>query len=148
MRTPRRQSDRHDMRAQVQDAVHEYTLSRYHEDLADGVPEEECQRVIEEYNPVVELALVAVDRRTDTKTKLWANAEIAQYIMPKLKAVEVTEDPEAMRLQEERNRIAQDFMSMLDGMAREKSASARVIEAEISSDDDEVHVLPPPESAE
>jgi hypothetical protein len=44
------------------------------------------------YNPVVEMAKIATDMGNDLSTRFAAHKEVAQYITPKLKAVEVNLD--------------------------------------------------------
>ena len=41
------------------------------------------------YSPVIEMAKIAQDMNNDLSTRLSAHKEVAQYITPKLKAVEV-----------------------------------------------------------
>ena len=43
-----------------------------------------------DYHPVIELVEIAMDKENDINTRLNANKEVAQYIVPKLKAIEVT----------------------------------------------------------
>ena len=40
------------------------------------------------YNPILEMAAIATDEENDLHTRFTAHKEIAQYIVPKLKAVE------------------------------------------------------------
>ena len=44
------------------------------------------------YSPVVEMARIANDQNNDLPTRFAAHKEVAQYITPKLKAVEVQLD--------------------------------------------------------
>ena len=52
------------------------------------------------YNPVVEMAGIALDMDNDVSTRLSAHKEVAQYITPKLKAIEVqTVNPTPVQVQ-------------------------------------------------
>ena len=44
------------------------------------------------YNPVVSMAEIANDMDNDLPTRFNAHKEVAQYIVPKLKALEITGD--------------------------------------------------------
>lgn len=45
-----------------------------------------------DYHPVVEMAAIANDDNNDLQTRFNAHKEVAQYVTPKLKAVEHTGD--------------------------------------------------------
>lgn len=44
------------------------------------------------YHPVMEMARLANDKDVDDNLRFNANKEVAQYIMPKLKALDITAD--------------------------------------------------------
>lgn len=48
--------------------------------------------VFPEYHPLLHMAEIANDPREDTVTQLQASKELAQYLLPKLKATEVSVD--------------------------------------------------------
>jgi hypothetical protein len=43
-----------------------------------------------DYHPVIELVEIAMDKENDVSLRLNANKEVAQYVVPKLRAVEHT----------------------------------------------------------
>ena len=62
-----------------------------------GIPNKNKQALIAllqakypEYHPVVEMAAIANDKTQDIATRFAAHKEVAQYVTPKLKALEVT----------------------------------------------------------
>lgn len=116
--------DKAELRALIQERVHEFTELRAREDELAGVPPEDRQQIIEEYDPVVMMALVAVDRRTKLDMRLRANSEVAQYVRPKLKSVEFTADPEAMETLEERRQLSEKLVGLLEAAASAKKEKA------------------------
>ncbi len=46
------------------------------------------------YHPVVEMAAIANDQENDLQTRFNAHKEVAQYVTPKLKALEVQAEVE------------------------------------------------------
>ena len=62
-----------------------------------GVPNKSKQTLIKllearypDYNPVYEMVDIALDKENDVNTRLAANDKVAGYLIPKLKAVELT----------------------------------------------------------
>lgn len=106
--------DRAELRALIQERVHEFTDLRAKADIEAGVPPHEAQQIIEDYDPVVALALVAVDRRSTLGDRIKCNAEVAQYVRPKLKSVEVTTDPEALETLESRRLLSEKLVDLLE----------------------------------
>lgn len=119
--TPNR--DKAELRALIQDRVLEFTEMRRRIDLEMGVPEEDAQQVIEDYDPVVHMAMVAVDRREKREIQIRCATEVAQYVRPKLKSVEVTTDPEAMETLQERQQLSSRLVALLELAAEGKQAS-------------------------
>lgn len=116
--------DKAELRALLQERVHEFTELRNRADIEDGVPPEQAQEIVEDYDPVVALALVAVDRRSTLENRIRCNAEVAQYVRAKLKSVEVTADPEAMETLEQRRELSERLVSLLEMAAKGKKALA------------------------
>lgn len=118
----------------LQERVHEFTELRREQDLAElakqGIPPEEAiltgkiQEVVEDYDPVVALAIVAVDRRSTLDQRIKCNAEVAQYVRPKLKSVEMQVDPEALETLEERRELSFKLVSLLEAAASAKKGGA------------------------
>lgn len=114
--------DKAELRALLQERVHEFTELRAKQDEQDGVPPEQRQQIIDDYDPVVALAIVAVDRRSTIENRIRCNAEVAQYVRPKLKSVEVTADPEALETLEERRHLSERLVGLLEAAAAAKRA--------------------------
>ncbi len=62
-----------------------------------GIPNKNKQALLKmlelrypDYHPVCELVDIAMDMENDVSTRLQANKEVAGYIVPKLKAIELT----------------------------------------------------------
>lgn len=116
--------DKAELRALLQERVHEFTELRRKEDLDAGLPPDEAQHIEEEYDPVVAMALVAVDRRSKLQDRIKCNAEVAQYVRPKLKSIEVTADPEAMETLEQRRALSERLVGLLEVAAAAKKEKA------------------------
>lgn len=114
--------DKAELRALLQERVHEFTELRAKQDEQDGIPPEQRQQIIDDYDPVVAMAIVAVDRRTTLSDRIRCNAEVAQYVRPKLKSVEVTADPEALETLEERRHLSERLVGLLEAAAAAKRA--------------------------
>lgn len=87
------------------------------DEISDEVLDQ-LQPLIDEYDPVVELSLIAVDNRNDVTTRRQAHAEAAQYLRPKLKSIEILEDPESIELQNKKAEMAERMVDILDAMAQ------------------------------
>lgn len=139
--------DKTELRALTQEAVHHFTDLRRKEiterwaqgwrisPLGWVLPEEgdrvvgelipphildSAQPLIEEYDPVVELSIMAADYRNEVSLRRQANADAAQYLRPKLKSIELLEDPESLELQQQKNDLAGRMVDILDAMAQAK----------------------------
>jgi K+-sensing histidine kinase KdpD len=119
--TPNR--DKAELRALLQERVREFTELRRQQDIDAGMSPDEAQQVIEDYDPVVQMGMIAVDRREKREVQLRAASEVAQYVRPKLKSVEVTTDPEAMETLQERQQLSSRLLSLLEMAAEAKQAS-------------------------
>lgn len=116
--------DKAELRALLQERVHEFTELRRQKDLDSGLPPEEAQQIVEEYDPVVAMALVAVDRTTKLQDRIKCNAEVAQYVRPKLKSVELLADPEALETLEQRRALSEQLVGLLESAAAAKKQKA------------------------
>jgi hypothetical protein len=115
--------DKAELRALIQERVREFTELRRAADLAAGVPPDDAQQIIEDYDPVVHMATIAADRREKRDLQVRCAAEVAQYVRPKLKSVEVTTDPEAIETLQERQQLSSRLLGLLE-MAAEAKQSA------------------------
>lgn len=116
--------DKAELRALLQERVHEFTELRRQKDLDSGLPPDEAQQIVEEYDPVVAMALVAVDRTTKLQDRIKCNAEVAQYVRPKLKSVELLADPEALETLEQRRALSEELVGLLESAAAAKKRKA------------------------
>lgn len=122
--------DKGELRALLQERVHEFTEMRRQQDEEAGLPPEERQEIVQDYDPVVALALVAVDRRTSLEHRIACNTQVAQYTRPKLKSVEVTTDPEAAETLEARAQLSSRLVDLLiAGAAAKKAAGSAPAES-------------------
>lgn len=120
--TPNR--DKAELRALIQDRVREFTELRRQADLDAGLSPADAQEIIEDYDPVVHMSLIAVDRREKREIQLRAATEVAQYVRPKLKSVEVTTDPEALETLAERQELSSRLVSLLELAAEGRQKSS------------------------
>lgn len=116
--TPNR--DKAELRALIQERVHEFTELRRNADLASGMEPDEAQSIVENYDPVVQLSMFAVDRRSSRDQQMTAASQVAQYVRPKLKAVELTADPEALETLEQRRVLTDRLVGLLEAAAAAK----------------------------
>ena len=137
--------DKIELRARVQEAVLEFTRLRQPESVkereaaqaeydkivkqndvlvAQGQPPQPlpevppAQEIEEEYDPVVALALAAVDVRNTVNIRVRCHSEAAQYLRPKLKSIEVKEDPTAIKNKQE---AVTSMITLLDQLAEKKA---------------------------
>lgn len=89
---------------------------------------DDAQPLYEEYDPVVQLAMMASDHRYSPDLRRQAAAESAQYVRPKLKSIELTVDPSGAEEQEKRD-LAARLRGLLDAGAQAKRDSGVTIEA-------------------
>lgn len=81
---------------------------------------DELQPAIEEYDPVVELSLIAVDYRNDVSLRRQASSDAAQYLRPKLKSIEVLADAALLAEEERRGILTSRLIGLMDELADEK----------------------------
>ena len=124
--------DRIGLRAKVQETVHHFTLLRRQEIYAqfeerEGRPPtaeelDALQPLVEEFDPVVELAIIGADYRNETSLRRQALSDAAQYLRPKLSAVAMLDDPETLSAQAQKQELAKKlvgFMELLSQARRE-----------------------------
>ncbi len=126
--TPNR--DKTALRSMTQEAVLHFTdmkraeiSAKYREEHGENIPPahlDALQPLIEEYDPVVELSLVAADYSNKVEIRRQANADAAQFLRPKLKSIELVDDPRNQELMDEKNRLAARMVDILDAMAQAK----------------------------
>lgn len=138
--------DKTALRAMTQEAVHQFTEMKRTEIIqkyADGwrwsplgwvLPEEPVigetispalldtlQPLVEEYDPVVELSLIAVNYENKPELRRQANADAAAFLRPKLKSIELIDDPRNQELQAQKNELAGKMVDILEAMSKAKS---------------------------
>ena len=130
---PTRKTDKSSARGMVQDSVHRYTSlkrdeirRRYFEENGEPIPEEQLdlvQPLVEEYDPLVELALIAVDRENDVTLRRQANADVAPYVRPKLSAVHV-ESLQAKTIEhQEKEELSSRLLHLMEAFEADKRGS-------------------------
>lgn len=141
--------ERDELRARIQETVHRFTalareeIARKWADgwrvtpvgwvlpapenivLGEAIPPgllEKLQPLMEEYDPVVELALVAADYGNPVELRVRANGDAAKYLRPQLKSIEYTtgEDPEANRTIEHKNELVNSVVAKMNELQRAK----------------------------
>lgn len=127
----RARRDRTGLRAQCQESVHHFTLLRRREireqfvqELGREPTEQELdavQPLNEEFDPVVELALIAVDRRNEVGIRRQALSDAAQYLRPKLSAVAHLEDPNNLVRESQNQELALRLVQAMEVVARSKA---------------------------
>lgn len=115
--------DKAELRALIQERVHEFTQLRRAADIAAGVAPEDAQPIIEDYDPVVQMSLFAADRRVKTDLQLRAASEVAQYVRPRLKSIEMTMDPEGMESLVQRQELSHRLVGLLEMAAAARKTS-------------------------
>jgi len=104
---------------------------------------DESQPAYAEYDPVVAMSMLAVDHSNPVELRLRAHSEVAQYVRPKLKSIEMTVDPASEEEVAVRRELAARLVGLLevaagakqiDGVAREKS---KYDPNAVAEDDDE-----------
>lgn len=123
--------DRVGLRALCQESVHHFTmmrrreLAREYEEENGYLPNDDWldlrQPLLEEYDPVVELAIIAADYRNETALRRQANSDAAQYLRPKLSAVAMLDDPNLLQDKAEKIQLARRLVGLMDMVARAKT---------------------------
>lgn len=106
----------------IQEYVQEYTRLRHAEDKRNGLSPDAAQVVVDEYDPVVALALISVDHRVSIENRIRCLTEVAQYTRPKLRSIEVTTDPELPETLEHRRMLSERLVGLLEGAASAKKS--------------------------
>ena len=124
-----------ELRAAVQDSVREFTIMRrerilpdivaLHPDWTDEMVQQELdfrQPQYDEYDPVVQLAVMAADHSNSPELRRQAAGEAAQYLRPKLKSIEMVVDPLSEETRAERAELAARLVGLLEAGAAAKRA--------------------------
>lgn len=135
--------DQAELRAAVQDTVADFVRRRRAELLPAIRAEhptytdeqiaallDERQPDYQDFDPVVGLALMAVDHRHTAELRRQALSDSAQYLRPKLKAVEVSLDQQSAEAIQQRDQLANTLVDALERLAAAKRASGETIEQE------------------
>lgn len=101
----------------LQERVLDYTTLKRRQDIENGIPPEQAQQIVDEYDPVVALAMLSVDRNSTLDQRIKCSAEVAQYVRPKLKSVEVKTDPEALESLAQRQELSARLVGLLEAAA-------------------------------
>lgn len=142
--SPRRARETMDLRALIADVVLEYTSLKRRDQIAKGVHPDEAIEIVEEYDPVVAMALIGVSTYSD-ELALAAHAKVASFTRPTLKSVEVIGDADKIEDAKKRNDAAGQFLSMIDNLAleRRKAHDASVRDHGVQLAQPMVNVTPP-----
>ena len=126
----RSRRDRVGLRAMAQDSVHHFTMLRRQEIAAEYYREKKLpipddlldrlQPLVEEFDPVVELSIIAIDRRNDVTIRRQALSDAAQYLRPKLSAVAMLDDPETLASASQKHELALKLVSLMGAVASAK----------------------------
>lgn len=129
--------DRIGLRAMVQESVHQFTVLRrqeayvlFEQEHSRPPTAEELdaiQPMMEEFDPVVELAIIGADHRNETALRRQALSDAAQYLRPKLSAVAMLDDPERATEQAQKEQLARrltDLMAAVLGAKRDAPVSS------------------------
>lgn len=114
----RRQRDTTNLRALMADTVLEYTTLLRRDQIARGVHPDDCVEIVEEYDPVVAMALIAV--RANDELALQAHAQVAKYVRPQLKSVEMISDVKSTEEAAQRSARAAALFETLGDVARNR----------------------------
>lgn len=88
------------------------------------------QPLMEEYDPVIQLVVVAADWENTPELRLRANGLAAEYMHPKLKSIELTTDDDTKDALDQRNEIAGRMVEILEAMAQaRREANAKPVGA-------------------
>lgn len=114
----KRHRDTTDLRAMLADTVLEYTTLLRRDQIARGVHPDDCVEIVEEYDPVVAMALIGV--RGNDELALQAHAQVAKYVRPTLKSVEVISDKGSVEEAAQRSAKAASLFELLGDMGRNR----------------------------
>lgn len=102
----------------------------------EEIPEdvlEMLQPAVQEYDPVVELALIAVDYRNEPNLRRLANADVAPYVRPKLSPIkeDPDDDPDDEDAPDRKMALLERLASVVDMISLQKASGQDLIEAEV-----------------
>ena len=103
------------------------SVNTLHDDLGEDIPPvllDSLQPEMAEFDPVVEMSVMASNYGNAVELRLQANANAAQYLRPKLKTVEMLDDPRNLAMMEEKNDLAAKMVGLLKVMADSKRDAA------------------------
>jgi hypothetical protein len=125
--------DKAELRAQVQDSVHKMVhdrraliwiqLTRDHPEMTEREVQltmDQMQPEYPEFDPVVEMAVAATDHRNPPEVRGRMLIEVAQYLRPKLKSIELVPGDGDPAVDAERRALADRLVRLLDSAAAEK----------------------------
>jgi len=84
---------------------------------------EELQPIIEEYDPVAQLAMMAADNSNKPDLRRQAHSDASQYLRPKLKTIEHIDDPLTREAEKERFSLAERLGQLLVGAGAGQSTA-------------------------
>ena len=135
--------DRVSLRAMCQEAVHEFTILRRRQATDDFVEKHErpptedeldrIQPLMEEFDPVVELAILSADHRNEPALRAQAANAAAQYLRPKLSAVTMMEDPETLAAAASKRELAVKLLGVMNMVAMATKMRDVPVESTLSS---------------
>lgn len=146
----KRERETGDLRALLADVVHEYTYLRRRDQIRRGYLPEDAQEVIDEYDPVVQMALMGARTDLPLDLRLAANAQVAKFVRPTLKSVETHTTREAEQEAAERKSKAESIFDQLHEIARQRRLKhdARVRETGVVLDQPEpINITPTKEAS-
>lgn len=111
-----------DLRAVIAETVLQFTTLLRRDQIARGVHPDRAQEIVEEYDPVVAMALIGVRSDVDVATQLTAHSNVSKFVRPTLKSVEVLSDVDKLTDAQRRNDAARDILGILDSMAIRRRA--------------------------
>lgn len=115
----KRQRDTSNLRALLANTVLEYTTLKRRHQISQGVHPEDAVEIVEDYDPVVAMALLA-STTNNADLAMTGHANVAKFVRPTLKSVEVISDRDKEADIATRNAKAAELLSAIDDMARER----------------------------
>lgn len=84
------------------------------------------QPAMDEFDPVVQMAMVGADYEQPIEIRLRALEGCAPYMRPKLKQVEHLEDPAALAAEENKRKLSERLVQLLETSSGRRSAREEV----------------------
>lgn len=141
----KRERETGDLRALLADVVHEYTYLRRRDQIRKGYLPDDAQEVIDEYDPVVQMALIGARTDLPLDLRLAANAQVAKFVRPQLKSVENNNSREAEQEAQDRKDKAEQIFDQLHEIARKRRLAhdARIRDTGVQLDQPEpINITP------